>query len=156
MTTPNSHLYKFMAFFGLLLFLTCVLFPYLKFDDNNKQMNEIRRNLLVLNHERDALVNEIKLIEEAQVTAADDAGTINGRIAEIRKGVDLRTEQISLENQILEELSAKQGDIRLFMGYFIILSILISISGFVLWYLKVQRPLNRFIKLEFLKHIEKD
>lgn len=156
MRTPNSHLYKFMALFGLLLFLTCVLLPCLKLDDNNKEINEIRRNLLVLNHERDALVNEIKQIEEAQVTIVDDANLINGRIAEIRKKVDLRTEQISLENQILERHLEKQGDIRLFIGYFIILSVLISISGFILWYLKIQKPLNRFIKLEFLKQIEKE
>lgn len=156
MRTPNSHLYKFMALFGLLLFLTCVLLPYLKLDDNNKEINEIRRNLLVLNHERDALVNEIKQIEKAQVTIVDDANLVNGRIAEIRKKVDLRTEQISLENQILERHLEKQGDIRLFIGYFIILSVLISISGFILWYLKIQKPLNRFIKLEFLKQIEKE
>ena len=156
MTSPNSHLYKFMAFFGLLLFLICVLFPYYKFDDNNKQMDEIRRNLLILNHERDAMVNEIKQIEEIQKGSSENNYMVTAKIAEIKEGVDLRTEQISLENQILEEHAEKQGNIRMFMGYFVILSVLISVSGFIMWYMKIQRPLNRFIKLEFLKHIEKD
>ncbi len=151
-----------MAFFGLLLFITCVLFPYLKLDDNNKEINEIRRNLLVLNHERDAMVNDIKLIEEAEIVNLNDSvissdpRMLNGKIAEIRKGVDLRTEQISLENKILADQFEKQNDIKYFMGYFVIFSIIISLSGFVLWYLRIQRPLNRFIKLEFLKQVNQE
>ncbi len=151
-----------MAFFGLLLFLTCVLLPYLKLDDNEGKINEIKRNLLVLNHERDALVNDIKLVEDANPVSLNDSASVihvdagTYRIQEIKKGIDLRTEQINLENQILEEMNAAQDKIVLFMGYFIIFSFLFVLFGFLLWYFKLQRPSNKSIKIDFLRKISED
>ncbi len=163
MTIPTGHLYRFMAFFGLLLFITCVLFPYLKYDDNDNKISDIRRNLVVITHEREVLVNQIKAIEDLQVEAIsnpDESSSIirssTAKISEIRKGIDLRTKQIGLENQILEQKLEKQHDIKYFMGYFIIFSSLITFLGFIFWYLKIQRPLNSSIKLEFIKHVSKD
>ena len=163
MTIPNGHLYKFMAFFGLLLFISCVLIPYLKFDDNADKIRDIRRNLVVLNHEREALVNDIKAIE--------DSKTINGlnqtdkshsdqstklKISEIKKGIDLRTEQTGLENQILQEKTDEQHKLKYFMGYFSIFSFLFTTIGLLLWYFKIQRPINRKIKIELVNQPNKD
>ena len=103
MTIPNGHLYRFMAFFGLLLFIACVLFPYLKYDDNDDKISDIRRKLVVLNHEREALVNDIKLIEEQQLGNAGEAEGVRSssvQISEIRKGIDLRTEQIDRKSVV--------------------------------------------------------
>ncbi|MGQ8337150.1 hypothetical protein ACUNWD_11425 [Sunxiuqinia sp. A32] len=157
MTVSNGNLYKFMTFFGLLIFFSCVLLPYLKLDDNEKEINDVRRNLVVLSQEREALVNDIKTMESFQnvddSTSRADIGFVGMKASEIKKGIDLRTEQISLENEILESEIAKQEKIKLFMVGSLVVSFIIIVIGFILWYVKIQRPMNRTIRLNLVKEV---
>ncbi|WP_423130007.1 hypothetical protein [Gaoshiqia sp. Z1-71] len=152
MTLPASNLYKFFSVLGLLIFLFCVFLPAFYLELNRRDLNESQRKLEYLSQEREAMVGKIKSYE-LNISSADSLEVEEARAAyprelidQYRDEIDLRTRQIRLENNILDEQEVREEYIWWGILGFFVLSLALVVYGLIGWHLRIQRPVNILMK----------
>ena len=139
---PTDNLYKFTAIVGVVVLLVSVYFPIIKSRELKLAMIEIENQTKILRIETEYLEYITKNIKSAK----EDR--------KIEKE-DIVSKSFIIKSKLQEILSkTKQLDI-LEEDYYIIIKLqkicmliglILSISGFILWYFKIQKYLDRQLK----------
>ncbi|EOK5698512.1 hypothetical protein ACM6U9_004468, partial [Vibrio parahaemolyticus] len=150
---PTDSLYKFISISGVFLLVSFLLAPeYSKYKIDLHQLaietEEARLKLLV-----DFNSDNIGLVEDAIAEAKKEQKMLSEKYLKLHE----ETRKVNRENRLL--LAKLEGKVRLsdyytsqfervesFQFYGILVSFIYTVFGFVLWYLKVQRPMDLELK----------
>ncbi|MGN6280357.1 hypothetical protein [Frateuria sp.] len=138
-TLPTDNLYKFMALAGIVLMLFSVVYPFQRLQELEIRAIDSRTQLAIVGQRVALLQFQVKAMEK------DPAATDEKILALRSKSTDLGIEALRGvgENKKNEALLSQ---LRLFAGISLFTSLgglVLAIAGFLLWYLRIQKPSDR-------------
>lgn len=170
LTTPTDNLYKFLAIFGLIVTMFSVYVPLQRFLEYERVTSKYAvaskpywdRQLTIA---RAGATSSLCTLEK-EILAADAKSSApdrgNSKTAETCNDVQAASAAASAAEDGLDKAQEQQAGIALereivwheyaiYLGFGIggaIVGVIMTVAGFVLWYLKLQRYLDRAVKAE--------
>jgi hypothetical protein len=134
---PTDNLYKFLALSGLALFLTSVSFPLALLNHNLEKADQLAQELAGISADIDFLKEDVA-IAKAQGESAEEA------TQRFRKSRELRRESAVFGEKIkgLHRLNAQTRWLPLLSALGATAGLAIAVTGFWLWYHRLQRLLD--------------
>ncbi len=147
-TTPN--LYKFLASFGAVLAILGLLFYAVSFAHQQTEVREIQRKMVEFSHERESFIGKIKALDAAVGDSlkqvALQADQLN--LPQYKDKIDLRTKQLKLEEQLLQEQQLESGLLTMVSVGLSGAGLLLLLVSLIFWAVKLQAPYNRYLLAE--------
>ncbi len=155
---PTDNLYKFIALFGLILYISSTYF-YIKnnFDYSNYQ-NE---NIAKIEH-LNSLILEAESTKNLRIKLMKDSLSFNGKFFDMVNNEEeyllRKIDEFSPKFYLLKnEIESRKFEFELLnkiLLFSIILSVFILYIGFHLWYHKIQKHIDLEFKLDYLKNLK--
>ncbi|HLG35875.1 MAG TPA: ATP-dependent Clp protease proteolytic subunit [Bacteroidia bacterium] len=159
MTIPNlptDNLYKFIALSGLALMIVFVLYPIKRWSEANIEMAKIRgdtvmifRKAWLINNERTELSKmETKLNDELKTNRLLLEEVLKAKNSLKEKDYDFKISAAEVQAKLLLlDEQDRQKDIMLNISIAGgLVGIALAIIGFILWYVRVQKPIDQQLK----------
>jgi hypothetical protein len=151
---PTDNLYKFLAITGIIVLVLAYLMPYILLKDLTTQMIEQIGEANLLQIELNIVEREVTRLENNEMPTADDVTRIRTMLDDIQRNDTKRKTKLMLIDDINQEFKviSKIANYAKSIGFFL------TIIGFALWYEKLQRHQDTFVKREAehtYKEIEK-
>jgi len=136
---PTDNLYKFMAIFGLVLFLAGTLYPAKKIEDISRRignMNHLISEELII-FKRQDLQDKLVRIEKGLKNK-----NVDSEKEQLLKGIQYFENRNPSVDKALKEI---ETEIEILIGYLVfgifttIMGIVLMIFGFRLWYTRLQK-----------------
>jgi len=152
---PTDNLYKFISLFGLVLFLTSLIFPYSKLSPLEIEKAELENEKELLSFDIDVLDKKIEFLKknndvEKLLVLRDDLNLLK------RKSIEIEGKDRKLKLLISELKFYAQASL-----WGIVFSSIIIFYGFIRWYYRVQMHEDAILKekaekIAYNKKINKD
>lgn len=133
---PTDNLYKFLALAGVALVVLGYVVPHDKINDIERRIAEADAQRLIFTAELHALDKDTSLAKQLKTVPPEQLKDLTGRLLDVQRkfaqidGADLQV------NVMKKQLEREQALFRQLVR----LGSMLSLSGFVLWYVLVQRP----------------
>jgi len=167
-TVPTDNLYKFMAIFGLILLITCTIYPISKINTAERAKIDVEISLQKLEREMDHIKTEAETISSELTSIENDSESdISSQKTEIielirnkRNSLQSRNDDLEIniidikEKRMLSSLLVSELRFFLYFGSLgSIIGSILMLSGFYLWKNKVQRYQDIILKKESEREI---
>ena len=153
---PTDNLYKFLALSGLAIVTFSIVFPMIRDSELNLMMLETDKNMKVANIEKELFDKRIDKFLNSDLGSNLDELKMREEELEIWRNLlkDQQIYTVDLEYEVrkFEELHKELKFIQLLMKFGFGVGLIITFLGFLLWYVRVQKPNDLLLR----KQIETD
>ena len=148
---PTDNLYKFLAIFGIVICIFSIYIYQNKYNLYTEEFFEVRKEFAKYGPMLDRVT---LLLERIETDPSDKSLPENKKLfAATLDAIDKLNQEIKTGHEIAEYSKEKEEraweEIRILWKYskiFFFIGVLMSIVGFYLWYVKVQKPLDKLLK----------
>lgn len=138
-TLPTDNLYKFIALSGLVILLFSVVYPYKLVTDLELKAVEAGTQVKLLELESAAIEREIYVMEKEKEPARDEVEALRLRHEQNKiNSIKIEGEQERL-SVLLKQLRTAFNSLM----FGVLFGCVLAYIGFYLWYVRVQRPLDK-------------
>jgi hypothetical protein len=142
LSVSTDNLYKFLAISGILIVIFSIYFTYTQRQKLEETIDQLSLDMLKVEVERKQIERVIDHLKNKENRTDIEINETERLFHE----VELRSMLLVGRNQILVKLKKRQGALDKTGFVFIIWGGLLAILGFVLWYIFVQRFLDKAVK----------
>lgn len=140
---PTDNLYKFIALSGMSLILISIYLYLSTFENIKNELSSIGYEMALLTLDIENKEYDLKENAENTITPEAHKELLNEN-REMRRKNGQHAIQVQRNCNRLQELQSLKGNVKLLLLF----GLVMSLTGFQQWYVKIQKPMDEKISLE--------